>query len=147
MAAATTFRTEVLSNGKTATGVRIPAEVVEALDAGKKPPVRVTISDVYTYRSTVATRGGAYLLGISAQVREEADVAAGDMIDITLELDTEPRVIEVPDDLAAALIGSARERFDALSYSGKQRYVLPIEQAKTDATRQRRIDKVLAELG
>src|SRR3954462_2403573 len=96
------FRTTVLLGGTTATGLPVPPEVVEGLGAGKRPPVRVTIGS-HTYRSTLASRGGAYLVPLSAENRAGAGVTVGDEVDVDLELDTEPRVISVPDDLAAAL--------------------------------------------
>src|SRR4051794_41901247 len=95
------FRTTVLLGGTTATGLPVPPEVVEGLGAGKRPPVRVTIGS-HTYRSTVASRGGAYLGPLSAENRAGAGVAAGDEGDVDLELDTGPPGISVPDDLAAA---------------------------------------------
>jgi hypothetical protein len=142
------FRTTLRSAGKTATGIEIPPSVVESLGAGKRPPVRVTING-YTYRNTVAVMGGAYLVGVSAEHRKGAGVVAGDDLDVLLELDTEPREINVPADLAAALKAhpSAWHRFEALSYSRKQGYVQPIDAAKTPETRQRRIDKAIIELG
>jgi Bacteriocin-protection, YdeI or OmpD-Associated/Domain of unknown function (DUF1905) len=141
------FRATLGSAGKTATGFEVPREVVESLGAGKKPPVRVTIGG-HTYRSTIAPRGDRFLLGVSAENRELAGVAAGDVLDVELELDTGPREVEVPADLAAALAGdaAAREFFESLSYSQKKWYVLPIEQAKADATRERRVQKALGML-
>lgn len=141
------FRTAIEQGGKTATGIRIPTEVVEALGAGGRPPVRVTIKG-HTYRSTVASRGGQYLVGVSAENRERAGVAGGDEVDVDIELDTEPREVTVPPDLAAALDGDADAKrfFEGLSYSQKQWFVLPIEGAKKPETRERRIDKAVAML-
>jgi uncharacterized protein YdeI (YjbR/CyaY-like superfamily) len=92
--------------------------------------------------------GGRFMLGISADVREHADVAAGDVVDLNVELDTDPREVTVPADLQQALATDAHARtvFEGLSYSRKQRHVLSIEGAKTDETRQRRIGKAIAEL-
>ena len=101
------FRTTVELGGRTATGLRVPAEIVEALGSGKKPAVRVTIGG-HTYRSTVATRGGVYLLPLSGENRTAAGVAAGDEVDVDIELDDQPREVTVPDDLAAALAGTTR---------------------------------------
>lgn len=141
------FRAVLQLGGKTATGISVPAEIVEALGAGKRPAVRATING-YTYRSTVAPLGGAFMLPVSAEVRQAADVAAGDEVDVELELDTAPREVTVPPDFADALDREpdARRRFDGLSYSNKRRYVLPIEEAKSGETRQRRIAKAVAEL-
>ena len=138
------FRTTVELGGKTATGMPVPPEVVEALGAGKKPPVRVTIGG-HTYRSSIASRGGVYLLPLSAENRTAAGVAAGDEVDVEVELDDAPREVPVPDDLRTALDGddAARATFEALPYSHKQRHVLAIEGAKTPETRARRIDKAV----
>lgn len=141
------FRATVELGGKTATGIEVPPEVVERLGAGKQPKVRATIGG-YTYRSSVASMGGRFMLGVSADVREASGVAAGDEIDVDLELDTEPRVIEVPADLALTLAGDARAKafFDGLSHSKQQWHVFSIESAKTPETRQRRIEKSVAML-
>lgn len=141
------FHSTIHSSGKTATGLPIPTEVVESLGAGKKPAVRVTING-YTYRSTVATVDGRFMVGVSAEVRERAGVVAGDDVDVDIELDTEPREVTVPPDLAEALDrdADARRFFEGLSYSNKRRVVMPIEEAKTPETRQRRIDKAVSML-
>ena len=141
------FRATIQRNGKTATGIRVPDEIVSGLGMGKRPAVRVTING-YTYRSTVATMGGAFMLPVSAEVREHAKVAAGDSVEIAIESDTAPRAVAVPPDLAAALDGdpAARRYFDALSYSNKRRVVEPIEDAKSAETRQRRIAAAVGRL-
>jgi antitoxin component of MazEF toxin-antitoxin module len=136
------FRTTLLLAGKTATGMRIPDEVVEALGAGKRPPVRVTING-YTYRNTVAVYSDEYLVGVSAEHREAAGVKAGDELDVDIELDTAPREVTIPADLAAALNAepAARRTFDGLSYSNRNYIVTQVEGAKSDETRERRIAK------
>jgi hypothetical protein len=141
------FRTTVLRSGKTATGIQVPDEIVDAMESGKRPPVRVTING-YTYRSTIASMGGRFMVGVSAEVRDRAHVSGGDTVDVEVELDRSPREVEVPPDLAKALKrdAKARKAFDALSYSNKQRHVLSIEGAKTEETRQRRIDKAIQAL-
>jgi hypothetical protein len=146
-AAGVMFRATVDLAGKTATGVVVPADVVEALGSQRQPLVRVTIGD-YTYRSKVAVRGGEFKLPISAANRECAGVAAGDQIEVTLELDTEPREVALPDDFAQALDAQpeARRFFDGLSNSQKQWFVQPIEGAKTPETRERRIVKAVERL-
>jgi hypothetical protein len=141
------FNAVIKLSGKTATGIVVPPEVVEGLGSGKKPPVRVTING-YSYRTTVATIDGQFMVGVSADVREAAGVAAGDAVTVDIELDTQPREVSVPADFAEALDREpdARRFFDGLSYSNKQRFVLPIEQAKSADTRQRRIDKAVSTL-
>jgi hypothetical protein len=141
------FRATLESNGKTATGIHVPDAVVEALGSGRKPAVRVTIAG-HTYRSTIASRSGRYLVGVSAENREHAGVAAGDELEVDLELDTEPREVPVPPDLMAAFAGAAEAKrfFDALTPSQKQWYVLPIEQAKAADTRERRVARAIGML-
>lgn len=136
------FHTTILQGDKTATGIQIPDEVVEALGAGKRPPISVTING-YTYRSTVAVMGGVYMVGVSADNRAGAGVKGGDEVDVDIELDTAPREVSVPPDFATALETepNARRTFEGLSYSNKSWHVLQIEGAKTDETRQRRIAK------
>lgn len=143
-----TFRTTLLQSGKTATGIEVPPEVIDALGAGKRPPVRVTING-FTYRSTVAVMGGKFMVGVNAENRAAAGVAGGDTVDVTVALDDQPRVVEVPDDLAEALNrdGAAKAAFDRLSYTHKREHVTAIESAKKTETRQRRIAKVIEQLG
>jgi len=141
------FSTTVVLGGKTATGLEVPAEVVTALGAGKRPPVTVTVGG-HTYRSTVAPMAGSYWLPLAAEHRVAARVAAGDVVEVDVELDEAPRVVEVPADLAAALDAEpeARRRFDALSFSNQRRHVLAVEGAKADATRARRVASAVAAL-
>jgi Bacteriocin-protection, YdeI or OmpD-Associated/Domain of unknown function (DUF1905) len=136
------FRTTILTAGKTATGIRVPDDVVDALGKGKRPAVRVTING-FTYRSTIAVMGGDYMVGVSAENRAGAHVGGGDEVDVDIELDTAPREVSLPPDFAAALDANANARrtFDALSPSNKGWHVSSIEGAKTDETRQRRIAK------
>lgn len=141
------FHATIEQSGKTATGIRVPPEVVETLGAGKRPAVRVTVNG-YTYRTTIGVMGGAFMLPLSADNRQAAGVTAGEDVDVVLELDTEPRAVVVPVDLAAALGQNleAQGSFNALSYSGKRRHVLAVESARAPETRQRRIDAVIASL-
>lgn len=141
------FRAAIQLGGKTATGIQVPPEVVTNLGTSKRPPVRVTING-HTYRSTVASMGGAFMLPVSAEVRRRAGIVAGDQVDINIALDIEPREVAVPPDFAEALDGDtdARRFFDGLSYSNKRRLVISIEDAKTAETRQRRVAKAVATL-
>ena len=141
------FRTTIQQAGKTATGIQVPHEVVERLGAGRRPPVRVTMRG-YTYRTSIASMGGVFMVGVSADVRERAGVAGGDEVDVDIELDTEPREVTVPPDFAAALQrdAAARRAFEGLSFSHKQRHVVAIEGAKTAETRERRIAKAVTAL-
>ena len=141
------FQTTIELGGKTATGFRVPDDVVESLGAGKRPAVTVRIGD-HGYRSTVAVMDGVYMLPLSAENREAAGLAAGDEVEVEIALDTAPRVIAVPDDFAAALDAepAARRTFDGLSYSLQRFHVESVTGAKSDETRQRRIAKSVATL-
>jgi hypothetical protein len=141
------FRTTIELSGKTATGFEVPAEVVAQLGAGKKPKVKVTIGG-HSYRSTVAVYGDKYMVPLAADNRNQAGVEAGEEIEVALEPDTEPRVVEVPEDFARALAAepAARQTWDGLSYSNQRYHVLQIDGAKSEETRQRRIAKSIATL-
>lgn len=142
------FTTTVRQDGKSATGLPVPDEVVEALGQGRRPPVTVTVGG-FTYRTTVASRGGGFVVPLSAERRAAAGVSAGDEVEVDLELDTEPRVVEVPQDFAEALRahGGAEATFAAMSYSHQLRWVSSIEEAKSPETRRRRIDSAVTEIG
>lgn len=139
------FRATVKQAGKTATGIPVPQEVVDELGAGKRPKVAVTVNG-HTYRSSIASVDGQPMIGLSADNRAKAGVAGGDEIEVDVRLDTAPREIAVPDDLAAAMDEQTRAYFDGLSYSNKRRVVEPVEAAKAPETRQRRITKFVAAL-
>jgi len=144
----TKFTTTVLKDKeKNATGLPVPAEAVAALGAGKKPRVKVSLNG-YTYRTTVAVLGDVFMLSLSAENREAAGVQAGQPVEVILELDTELRTVELPDDLAAALAVAqgAREAFDALPYSARKEYVRQVETAKAQETRGRRIAGIVAKM-
>ncbi|PRY13002.1 YdeI/OmpD-associated family protein [Kineococcus rhizosphaerae] len=130
----------------TATGLEVPAEVLEQLGGGRRPAVTVTFAG-YSFRTTVGSMGGRALIPVTAQVRAASGVAAGDVLDVVLELDTAPRVVEVPADLAAALEAAGlRAAFDALAPSQRKAHVTAVEGAKAEATRVRRVEKVVAAL-
>jgi hypothetical protein len=122
--------------------VEIPLDV-PAVFGGKRVPVRGTING-YPFRTTVATYGGRYYLGFRREIREGAGIDAGDPVVVQLERDEEPRTVEVPDDLAAALGTETRASFDRLSYTHRKEYVRWIEEAKRTETRQRRVAKAVA---
>lgn len=138
------FRATVELGGKTATGFAVPDHVVEALGAGRRPAVRVTVG-AHTYRSTVATMGGRFMLPLSAENREAAGVAAGDEVTVVLEREDAPREVELPPDLAEALAAApgARDRFDALAPSHRKEWVRSVSDAKKPETRERRIAKAV----
>lgn len=143
-----TFTTLVEKDDKVnATGLRVPVDAIAALASGKKPKVKVTLGG-HTYRSTVAVYGDLYLIPLSAEHRTAAGVQAGDQVEVTLELDTEPRTVEVPADLAAALAEKpgAVAAFDAQSYTLRKEAVRQVGSAKSLETRQRRIAAIVTKL-
>jgi Bacteriocin-protection, YdeI or OmpD-Associated/Domain of unknown function (DUF1905) len=141
------FRAVVELNGKTATGIPVPEQIVTGLAGGKRPKVLVTING-FSYRSSVGAMGGRSMLPVSAQIREGAGIAAGDEVEVDLKLDSEPRAVSVPEDVAAALAQEpgARGAFEKLSYSHQLRWVTSVQDAKTPETRQRRIGKMVSAL-
>lgn len=145
----TTFTTTVWKDKEmNATGLEVPDDAVAALGKGKRHPVKVSLNG-YTYRTTIAVMGGVCMLPLSAENRGAAGVKAGDEVEITLELDTEPRTVLVPEDLTAALsqkLGS-KAQFEALSYSARKELVRQVESAKAQETRERRIAGIVAKLG
>ncbi len=142
-----TFKTMIIKDGdKNAAGIHVPPDVMATLGGGKKPPVKVTIGD-YSYRTTVAVYGGVFMVGVSQAHRAAAGIDGGDEVEVTLELDTEPRTVEVPDDLAAALAEqNLRAAFDALAYSTRKEHVRQVESSKAQETRERRIANIVAKL-
>jgi hypothetical protein len=141
------FRAKIELAGKTAAGFEVPADTLESLGSGKRPPVRVTING-HTYRTSVGTMGGRFMVGVSAENRKSAGVAGGGEVDVDLELDSQPREVVLPPDFKKALDRepAARRFFDGLSYSQRRWFVLGIEEAKTAETRLRRIDKAVDRL-
>ena len=141
-----TFHTTVLQTGKNTAGIQVPEEIIEKLAAGKRPLVRVTINK-YTYRSAVAVMGGKYMISFSPEHRKGSGVQGGDEADVTLELDLEPRTVEIPKDLKDALIkGHALDAFEKSAPSMKKEYVRQVEEAKAQETRERRINKIVEKL-
>jgi VIT1/CCC1 family predicted Fe2+/Mn2+ transporter len=138
------FRATLELHGKSATGLEVPAEVVEGLGAGRRPAVAVTING-FSYRSTVASMGGRFMLPVSGERREAAGVAAGDELEVEIVVDDQPRDVEVPADLAAALAAApgATEAFAALAPSHRKEHVRSVEEAKKPETRRRRVTRVV----
>jgi hypothetical protein len=139
------FESVVELGGKTATGVPIPDEVIEALGSGKRPPVTIAING-HTYRTTAVRMGERFFVPLSAENREAAGVAAGDDITVDIEADTAPREVTLPDDLAAAMDDDARSAYDGLSFTHRKEWVRWVEEAKKPETRATRIEKTVAGL-
>jgi hypothetical protein len=142
-----TFQTTLMSGGGNTTGIEIPEEVVLGLGRGKRVPVVVTVNG-YTFRNTTAFMGGKYLVGVSAAHREASGLKGGDEIEVTLEVDDAPRVVEVPPELAEALAADpvAAEAWQKLSYSHQRQHAEPIVDAKSPDTKARRVEKTIGML-
>lgn len=138
------FSTTLSSFGNN-TGIEVPPALIEQLGAGQRPPVLVDVNG-YQYRSTVGVMKGKHLVGVSSAIRKETGLQGGDTIDVTLTLATAPREVDVPPDFAAALAGAAgaAEFFASLSNSLQRYHVDSVNGAKSDETRQRRIEKSVA---
>jgi len=140
------FETTLFLDGNN-TGIEVPPELVEELGAGKRPPVNVTVNG-FAYRSTIAPMGGRFLIPFSSDKRAATGLQGGDAITVELSLDTAPRTVNVPDDLAAALAAAGvRDAFDALAPSARKAHVTNVEGAKADETRARRIAAIVGKLG
>lgn len=142
------FTTTILGSGKNNTGIPVPESVVEALDRGKRIPVVVTLNG-YSYRSSIVFYTGRFLISLSAENRAGAGgIAAGDVVEVDVEVDDQPREVELPPALASALAADAdaAAAFASLSYTNKKRLATSVAEAKTDATRDRRVAKALEEL-
>lgn len=139
------FTATLQQEGKTATGIHVPDEVLAELGGGRKPSVAVTING-FTFHATLGSMGGKAMIPVSAERRAGAGVAAGDVLEVEIVLAAAP-AIEVPDDFAAALSEHGlRERFDALAPSHRKEHVRAIVEAKAADTRARRVAKAIEKL-
>lgn len=135
-------------HGGNTAGFVIDPQVVDALGGGRRPKVVVTVHQ-HTWRSSVASMGGQFLLGVSIENRRLAGVAVGDLVDLDLQLDAAPREVEVPADLAAALaaVPGARDAFDRLAFTHRKEHVRAVEEARKPETRARRVAKTVQAVG
>ena len=144
---AITYTTIVKRSGKNATGLQVPDEVVAALGTSRSPKVKATVNG-YTWRGTVQVVDGVFMLSLSADHREAAGVHADEQVTVALELDEEPRTVEIPPDLKAALAekAGALEAFEVLAYSRRKEFVRQVNEAKAQETRTRRIASIVAQV-
>jgi len=144
----TSFKTIVAGKIGSPTGIEVPPTAIAALGSSKKPAVKVNLNG-YTYQSTVGVMGGKFMIPLSSAHREASGLKAGDKIEVTLELDEAPRTVEVPADLLTALSkkASVKAAFDALAPSKRKECVRQVVEAKAQDTRERRIAKIVADLG
>jgi hypothetical protein len=141
------FQATVQLNGKTATGIEVPEEIVAGLSQGQRPPVVVRIGG-HSYRTTVARMGGRFLIPLSAENRTAAGVTAGQQVDVDLEPDAAPREVEVPADLAEAIAAdpAAQAWFEGLSFTHRKEWVRWVTEAKKAETRAARITRTVESL-
>lgn len=141
------LRTVINSAGRSAAGIVVPDDFVEALGGGRRPKVRVTARD-YTFRTSIAPMGGVFMMPITNETRAASGLVPGEVADFEIRLDTEPREVAVPADLVQALArdDAARAAFERLSYSNKRRLTMPIEAIKGPEARARRVERTVAEL-
>ena len=141
----TSFQTRIKAIGNNP-GIEVPAANMAELSARKTPAVQVTMGN-YSYRSTVAVMGGAFMIPLSAAHRKAAGLQADDPVLVTLELDLEPRTVTPPHDLTDALDrAGVRSAFEKLAFSKQKEFVRQVEEAKAPETRARRIEKIVAGL-
>ena len=140
------FQTTILQMGNN-TGIQVPEDVIEKLASGKRPLIRVTINHDYSYRSAVAVMGDKYMISLSKAHRNAAGVQGGDQVEIAVELDLEPRGVEIPADLKDALANAnVLDTFEKSAPSIKKEYVRQVQEAKKQDTRERRIAKIVEKL-
>ena len=144
-----TFTTTLVAGGGNNVGIHVPDDVVSAFGRGRRVPVVVTIDGDYSYRNTVTSMGGRFMISFNAETRAATGRGAGDEVEVRLDVDDAPRTVDVPPALADAFADfpDAAERWAALSYSKQKAHALSVEGAKTDETRGRRVAKVIAALG
>ncbi|MEI7744052.1 MAG: YdeI/OmpD-associated family protein [Chloroflexota bacterium] len=140
-----TFDTVIVQTGKTTCGIEVPVDVVDALEGGRHPKVVATVNG-YTYRTSVASMGGGFWFGLASGHRAASGLKGGDAVSVALELDTAPREVEVPPELAAALAADplAMAFFEGLAYSNKRVFTLSVEGTSNPGTRARRVEKAIA---
>jgi Bacteriocin-protection, YdeI or OmpD-Associated/Domain of unknown function (DUF1905) len=142
------FRAELRSAGDSGgAGFDVPLDVAAALSDAKRPPVTVTING-FEFRTRLAVYGGQPMVGVSKANRAGAGIDIGDAVDVLIAVDTAPREIAVPPDLAEALAEepAAAGTFDRLSFSHRREYVQWITEAKRPETRARRVADALERL-
>lgn len=142
------FRTTLAASTGNNVGIVVPEDIVLGFGRGKRVPVTVTIDGDYSYRNTIASMGGQFLISFNAETRAATGRGAGDEVEVTLEVDDAPRIVDVPEALAAAFVANpgAAEAWAELSYSKQRAHAEPIVAAKTEETRARRVQKVIDSL-
>lgn len=139
------FRAVIENAGEGGAFVRIPFDV-EQVFGKKRVPVRASL-DGQPYRGTLVRMGAPWhILIVLKEIRHKIGKDFGDEIEVTLEEDREPRLVEVPPDLRQALEQdpAARAAFEKLSYTHQREHVRAVLEAKREQTRRSRIEKAIA---
>ncbi len=142
-----TFTTKLVRDPKrNVTGIVVPPEVVSALSSCMRPAVRITLNG-YTYRSTIASMGGRFVISLSAESRKAAGLEGNEELEVKLQLDAELHTTEIPADLMAALVrGKVLAKFKEAAPSRRKESVRQVQEAKAAATRARRIERIVTAL-
>jgi Bacteriocin-protection, YdeI or OmpD-Associated/Domain of unknown function (DUF1905) len=138
------LRTELVPRGPAAAVILDDDQVATIGEGAKRFPVRATVNG-YTWRTTVTRMRGEFLLGLNREVRESAGVEAGDKVEVEIELDTDPREVEVPQALARALAADpdAQAAFERLAFTHRKEYARWVAEPKREETRDRRVARAL----
>ncbi len=134
--------------GSEAALLMVPFDVQKVFGTRARVPVRCTING-FTFRSSIFPTGeGTHYMVVNREARAGAGIRAGETVTMTMERDTEPRVITPPPELARALKSNkaARAAWDKLSYTHQKEHARAVEEAKRPETRQRRVERAVAEL-
>jgi len=144
MAKKHTFKAVIQNAGGGGAFVEVPFDVEKAFGS-KRPKVRAMIEGI-PYRGLLTRMGGPnHMLIILKGIREQTGKTFGDEIQVSVELDTEERVIEIPKDLMTELKkdNEAKAFFDKLSHTHKREYITWIDEARKEETRRRRVLKTI----
>jgi hypothetical protein len=138
------LKTQLVPRGPAAAVVLDDDQVAAIGEGAKRFPVRATLNG-YTWRTTVTRMRGEFLLGLNREVRESAGVQAGDNVEVAIELDTDPREVEIPEALARALSADpdAQAAFERLAFTHRKEYARWVADAKREETRDRRVARAV----
>ena len=141
----TTYETIVIGYGNHAS-IEIPDKNLAEIGGSRRAPLKITING-YTYQSTATGVGGKCMVVFPTRDRQASGAAAGDRITVTLELDEGYRQVDVPAALSGALAANGLSKvFHNLNYSKRKEFARQVSDAKTDATRARRVEKIINQL-
>lgn len=142
---AVVYETQVIGDGNHAS-LLIPQWVLDELGTNKRAPLKVTVNG-HTYQSTAVGVAGECRVVFPSADRVAAGAVAGDLVEVSLELDSGYRQVEMPDALQQALeVAGVWELFSGLSYSKRKEFARQVAEAKAEETRLRRIAKVVGDV-